>query len=118
VERLCEPRRSAPHVGAAIWPTEAPKTPDPRPPENGRNGPVKVRDLVHRWWPVAIIGLGLIGMFVERRIALGPGIIVVIGFLLLADQQRWTNEDLFGPVLLIAIGLVVLSGLWRYRAEG
>jgi hypothetical protein len=70
---------------------------------------------IDRWWPVAIIGLGLIGMLVERRIALGPGIVVVIGFLLLADQQRWTDEDLFGPVLLIAIGLVVLSGLWRHR---
>jgi hypothetical protein len=70
---------------------------------------------IDRWWPVAIIGLGLIGMLLERRISLGPGIVVVVGVLLLADQQQWTDEDLFGPVLLIAIGLVVLSGLGRHR---
>lgn len=82
-------------------------------------GTLDSSETIDRWWPVAIIGLGLIGMLVERRIALGPGIVVVIGVLILADQQRWTDEDLFGPVLLIAIGSVVLSGLWRRgRVEG
>ncbi len=81
-------------------------------------GTLDSADTIDRWWPVAIIGLGLIGFFVERRLALGPAIAVVVGFLLLADQQQWTNEDLFGPVLLIIIGLVVLSGLWRRRVEG
>lgn len=78
-------------------------------------GALDSSETIDRWWPVAIIGLGLIGMFVDRRISLGPGIVVVIGFLLLADQQGWTEEDLFGPVLLIGIGLIVLSGLWRHR---
>jgi hypothetical protein len=73
---------------------------------------------IDRWWPVAIIGLGLIGMAVERRIGLGPSIVTVIGVLLLADQQEWTDQDLAGPILLIVIGLVVLSGLWRRRVEG
>jgi hypothetical protein len=72
-------------------------------------------ETIERWWPVAIIGLGLIGMLVDRRISLGPAIVVAIGFLLLADQQAWTDEDLFGPVVLVGIGLVVLSGLWRHR---
>ena len=81
-------------------------------------GTLESSETIDRWWPVAIIGLGLIGMLVDRRISLGPGIVVVIGFLLLADQQEWTDEDLFGPVLLIVIGLVVLSGLWRRRVEG
>lgn len=81
-------------------------------------GALDASQTVDRWWPVAIIGLGLIGMLVERRIALGPGIVVVIGVLLLADQQEWTDEDLTGPILLVIIGLVVLSGLWRRRVEG
>ncbi|HEX9121760.1 MAG TPA: LiaF domain-containing protein [Actinomycetota bacterium] len=81
-------------------------------------GTLDSSETIDRWWPVAIIGLGLIGMLVDRRISLGPGIVVVIGFLVLADQQQWTDEDLFGPVLLIAIGLVILSGLWRRRVEG
>jgi hypothetical protein len=70
---------------------------------------------VEEWWPIAIIGLGLIAMVVERRVGLGPAIIVGIGVLLLADQQQWTDEDVFGPVVLILIGLVVLSGVWRHR---
>ena len=81
-------------------------------------GTLDSSEAIDRWWPVAIIGLGLIGMFIERRIALGPGIVVVVGLLILADQQEWTDEDLFGPVLLIAIGLVVLSGLWSRRVDG
>ena len=81
-------------------------------------GALDSTETIDRWWPVAIIGLGLIGMFIERRIALGPGIVVVVGLLILADQQEWTDEDLFGPVLLIAIGLVVLSGLWSRRVDG
>jgi hypothetical protein len=82
-------------------------------------GVLDASETIDEWWPVAIIGLGVIGMFVERRIAIGPSIIVVIGCLLLADQQEWTDEDLFGPVLLIAIGLVLLAGLWRRpRVEG
>ena len=82
-------------------------------------GTLDSSETIDRWWPVAIIGLGLIGMLVERRISLGPVIVVVVGFLFLADQQAWTDEDLFGPVLLVAIGLLVLSGLRRHRpAEG
>lgn len=80
-------------------------------------GTLEASETIDKWWPVAIIGLGLIGWFVDRRISLGPGIVVLIGFLLLAGQQQWTDEDLFGPVVLIVIGLVVLSGLWRRRAE-
>jgi hypothetical protein len=81
-------------------------------------GALESSETIDQWWPVAIIGLGVIGMGVERRIAIGPAIVVVIGVLLLADAQDWTDEDLFGPVILIAIGLIVLSGLWRRRVEG
>ncbi|HET7234928.1 MAG TPA: LiaF domain-containing protein [Actinomycetota bacterium] len=76
-------------------------------------GALDSSETIEQWWPVAIIGLGIIGMLVERRVGLGPAIVVGIGFLLLADQQQWTDEDLFGPVVLILIGVLVLSGLWR-----
>jgi hypothetical protein len=80
-------------------------------------GTLDASQTIGKWWPVAIIGLGLIGMAVDRRISLGPAIVVAIGFLLLADQQDWTNQDLFGPVLLIVVGLVVLSGIWHRPVE-
>jgi len=78
-------------------------------------GTLESTEAIDRWWPLAVVGLGLIGMFVDCRVSLGPGIVTVIGLVLLAGQQGWTDEDLFGPVLLTGIGLVVLSGLWHRR---
>ena len=78
-------------------------------------GALESTEVIDRWWPVAIIGLGVIGMIVDRRISLGPSIVVVIGLLLLAGQQDWADEDLAGPVFLTVIGLVVLSSLWQRR---
>ena len=78
-------------------------------------GTLESTEAIDQWWPLAVVGLGLIGMFVDRRVSLGPGIVTVIGLVLLAGQQGWTDEDLFGPVLLTGIGLVVLSGLWHRR---
>jgi hypothetical protein len=80
-------------------------------------GTLDAGETIGRWWPAAIIGLGLVAMAVDRRISLGPTIVVAIGFLLLADQQDWTNQDLFGPVLLVVMGLVVLAGIWRKPVE-
>ena len=79
-------------------------------------GTLESTKAIEEWWPLAVVGLGLIGMFVDRKVSLGPGIVTVIGLLLLADQQGWAQEDLFGPALLIVIGLVVLSGL-RHRRK-
>ena len=65
------------------------------------------------WWPIAVIGLGVVAMFGRRRVSVGPLIIVAFGFVLLADQQSWTNDNLFGPALLVVLGLAVLFGLSR-----
>lgn len=80
-------------------------------------GALESTQLIDDWWPLAVIGLGVIGMIAERRISLGPSIVVVIGLLLLAGQQGWSEEDLFGPAILVVIGLIVLSGLWRRGRE-
>ncbi|MEI8406507.1 MULTISPECIES: LiaF transmembrane domain-containing protein [unclassified Kribbella] len=70
------------------------------------------------WWPIAVIGLGVAAMFGRRRVSLGPLVIVALGFVLLADQQSWTDEDLFGPALLIVFGLAVLFGVSRTYGRG
>ncbi len=80
-------------------------------------GALESTQLIDDWWPLAVIGLGAIGMIAERRISLGPSIVAVIGLLLLAGQQGWSEEDLFGPAILVVIGLIVLSGLWRRGRE-
>lgn len=80
-------------------------------------GTLDAGQTIDRWWPVAIIGLGLVAMIVERRVTLGPAIVVGVGFILLAGQQDWTDQDLAGPALLVIIGLVVLFGSRRRRTD-
>lgn len=67
-----------------------------------------------RWWPVAVIGLGVAAMVSERRISPGPSIVAIIGLVLLAGQLEWTNQSLFWPAVLLLAGFVVLAGL-RHR---
>lgn len=73
---------------------------------------------VAAWWPIAVIGLGVMAMVGRRRVSLGPLVITGFGFVLLADQQAWTDAELFGPVLLVAFGLAVLFGLNRSAGFG
>lgn len=77
-------------------------------------GVVESSETVDRWWPVAVIGAGIIGMVVQRRLALGMLVITAIGFALLADAQDWTAEDVLGPALLVIIGLAILLGPLRH----
>ena len=78
-------------------------------------GTLESTETIDRWWPVSIVGLGVVGMIADRRISVGPAIATLIGLVILADTQEWTDQDVFGPVLLVFIGLVVLSGIWRRR---
>jgi hypothetical protein len=78
-------------------------------------GTLESTDAIERWWPIAIIGAGLLVMADHRRISVGPTIVVVLGSVLLANQQGWTTEDLLGPALLVLIGLAVLAGATRGR---
>ena len=78
-------------------------------------GTLESTEIIDEWWPVAVIGAGVIVMASQRRISVGPSIVVLVGFALLASQQGWTTEDLFGPTLLVVIGLAVLAGAARSR---
>ncbi|MEV0067975.1 MULTISPECIES: LiaI-LiaF-like domain-containing protein [unclassified Amycolatopsis] len=64
-----------------------------------------------RWWPLAIIGLGLAAMWSQRRVSFGPGLLTVVGLVLLAGQLQWTQKTLFWPSLLLLAGAVALAGL-------
>jgi hypothetical protein len=78
-------------------------------------GTLESTNVIDRWWPIAIIGAGLLVIAVHRRITVGPAIVVVVGLALLAGQQDWTTEDLLGPALLVVIGLAVLVGATTNR---
>ncbi|MFI5615823.1 LiaF transmembrane domain-containing protein, partial [Amycolatopsis sp. NPDC051903] len=70
-----------------------------------------------RWWPVAVIGLGLTAMWSQRRVSFGPSLVTVAGFVLLAGQLQWTQKTLFWPALLLVAGVVVLAGLRPRRTR-
>lgn len=72
---------------------------------------------VDRWWPVVLIGLGVVAMLAARRVSFWPAVICVLGVVLLADAQNWATGDLAGPAVLLLIGGSVLAGLARHRVH-
>ncbi len=67
------------------------------------------------WWPLAVIALGLVAAASERRLALGPVVLVVIGILLLINQLDLVAVDaIVWPVVAIVAGLWLLLGRGRW----
>jgi hypothetical protein len=64
-------------------------------------------ETVSRWWPAAIIALGLTTMAGERRISFGPSLVAGIGALLLLGRLDLMNASAVGPIVLIGIGLAI-----------
>src|SRR5690348_2013243 len=71
--------------------------------------------VISHWWPVAVIGLGVIAMLVQRRASFGPVVVTVVGVLLLAGSLNLTTAAVFWSFVLIVAGGVVLAGLRRHR---
>jgi len=73
--------------------------------------------VVGRWWPVAIIGLGLIAILTQGRVSFGPFFVSAVGLVWLADLQGWTEGGILWPTLLVIAGFAVLAGLRRHRTS-
>jgi len=71
-------------------------------------GTLESSEVISRWWPVAVIGAGILGMWSQRRVSIGSGLLTVFGFVLLIDTLEWTTQDVLGPAFLVIIGLAVL----------
>ena len=64
---------------------------------------------IDHWWPVAVIALGLATAAVDRRLSLGPVVLVVIGALLLIGQLQLVQVDaVIWPTVAIVAGLWLL----------
>lgn len=70
---------------------------------------------IGRWWPVAVIGLGVAAVVTQRRLSVGPVVVTVVGLVLLASRQGWLVSSLIGPLVLVAVGLAVMAGVVRAR---
>src|SRR6266540_3431860 len=78
-------------------------------------GALDAGSTIDRWWPVAIIGLGLVAMLSQQRVSFWPSVITAFGVVLLADQQNWATGSLVGPAILILVGGAILVGFARHR---
>lgn len=83
----------------------------------GAAGVMDASTLLDRWWPVAVIGLGAAAMIAQRRVSVGPLLISVVGLVLLADVQNWTDDSLFWPAVFILVSALVLAGLGRRHID-
>lgn len=79
----------------------------------GASGVIDAGPVIDRWWPVAIVGLGLVAMLAQGSVSLGPVVIAVFGLVLLINQQGWAEGDLVWPVVLLVLGAAILVGLGR-----
>jgi hypothetical protein len=63
---------------------------------------------VGRWWPAALIAVGVAAMVTQRRVSFGPAIMTGIGVVLLAGRLGWLESRATGPVLIVLIGVAIL----------
>ena len=65
--------------------------------------------VIASWWPLAVIGLGVVEVVAEGRLSAGPVVLFTIGGVLLAGTTGLLGDRLWS--VMWPIGLVVL-GLW------
>jgi predicted membrane protein len=82
---------------------------------------IPARDVLSDWWPLIIIGLGVLVLFGRPRSWTGGGILIAIGAILLLatldilDLSLW---QLIIPLILIGAGLsLVIRGISRGLAD-
>lgn len=69
--------------------------------------------VIARWWPTALLALGALQLLDRPRPVVAPAILIGLGLLLLGsttgvlDASAW---QIVGPVLVVAVGLLVLFG--------
>lgn len=68
------------------------------------------------WWPAALVALALLAVLTERRVALGPVVLLVVGVVLLLGTLGLVAVGAFVvPVLLVLSGVRLLLGGGRRR---
>jgi len=74
---------------------------------------VDAGDVVSRWWPLVLVGVGVAQLLADRSNWLGPGFLIVIGLVFLGQRNDLLGDNVwtfFWPLGLIAIGAWILVG--------
>jgi hypothetical protein len=74
-------------------------------------------DAFDEWWPLAIVGWGVVEMAAHRRVELGGVVVTLVGLALLADQQSWAAEAVVWSVLFLLVGAAILGLGSRRKAR-
>ncbi len=89
----------------------------------GVAGVIESREFIGRWWPVLVIGLGLLQALAERRFSPVAWVLVAGGLLILAVTTGAFGKTAWSvtwPILMVLAGVWLLSGwgrLGRGRVE-
>lgn len=81
-------------------------------------GAVDGGDTIGRWWPLALIGLGVVQIASDRSSLAGSVPVVAAGMLLLGVTTGATGDiplGILGPVVLIGAGVWFLTGRPAFR---
>ena len=74
---------------------------------------------IDRWWPVAVIGLGISQIPGRRGSIIGPVVVIGAGVLLLLATTNVLQGDAWSyvwPVVIVGIGVTILLGRTRVGA--
>ena len=81
----------------------------------GAAGVADAGTVIHDWWPVAIIALALLAALAERRLSLGPLVLLVLGCLLLVGSLGELDAGtIVWPAAAVILGISLLArrGPW------
>lgn len=73
---------------------------------------VELVDLLRTWWPLAVIGLGVVGLMSAPRAWLGPAVIILVGVILQVNRLGWLRMSLWElllPLALLVAGIGLIS---------
>jgi hypothetical protein len=83
-------------------------------------GALDAGDTLGRWWPLILVVLGLAQVVANPRHLFGPGILVLLGGVLLVSTLDLTDVnvwEVFWPLVLVLVGLRVAVGADGSRRE-
>jgi cell wall-active antibiotic response 4TMS protein YvqF len=86
-----------------------------------RAGTLDAGNVIGDWWPVAIIGLGLIQLAERPRSFFGPAMVIAAGMVVLlftTDVLEGNVFTIIWPLLLILVGIGILARDGRGRGSG
>lgn len=70
---------------------------------------------IGEWWPLAVIGFGIVRMVSDRRIGGRDVVLASVGVALLLDEWSWVSADVIWPAFLVwTIGVTLI---WPRRSE-